>query len=66
MNKKILKLQGRFTITAPNSANDFTALITPLQVVKDGDSVLEIRFTQNSYKVFEVSIMAQKPILRKN
>lgn len=66
MNKKILKPEGRFTITAPNAANDFTTLITPLQVEKDGDSVLEIRFKHNSYKVFEVSIMAQKPILRKN
>ncbi len=66
MNKKILKPEGRFTITTPNKANDFTALITPLQVVKDGDSILEVRFKHNSYKVFEVSIMAQKPILRKN
>ena len=66
MNKKVLKPEGRFTITSPNSANDYTALITPLQVEKDADSVLEVRFTHNSFKVFEVSVMAQKPILRKN
>lgn len=66
MNKNILKPEGRFTITAPNASNDYTALITPLQVVKDGDSVLEVQFKHNSFKVFEVSVMAQKPILRKN
>jgi len=66
MNKEILKPEGRFTITSPNSSNDYTALITPLQVVKNADSVLEVRFTHNSFKVFEISVMAQKPILRKN
>jgi hypothetical protein len=66
MNKEVLKPEGRFTITAPNASNEYTALITPLQVVKDGDSILEVRFTHSSFKVFEVSVMAQKPILRKN
>lgn len=66
MNKDILKPEGRFTITTPNASNDYTALVTPLQVVKDADSVLEVRFKHNSFKVFEVSVMAQKPILRKN
>ena len=66
MNKEILKPEGRFTITSPNASNDYTALITPLQVEKNADSVLEIRFKHNSFKVFEISVMAQKPILRKN
>jgi len=66
MNKNVLKNEGRFMITSPNAENDYTALITPLQTEKDGDSVLEVRFDHNSYKVFEVSVMAQKPILRKN
>ncbi len=66
MNKKLLKPEGRFTITAPNAKNNYTALIAPLEVVKGGDSVFEVRFKHNSFKVFEVSINAQEPILRKN
>jgi len=66
MNKKLLKPEGRFTITAPSSENNYTALIAPLEVVKNGDSVFEVRFKNNSFKVFEVSINAQEPILRKN
>ena len=66
MNKKLLKPEGRFTITSPNSKNNYTALIAPLEVVKNGDSVFEVRFKHNSFKVFEVSINAQEPILRKN
>ncbi|MBL1206399.1 MAG: hypothetical protein D8M58_13425 [Calditrichaeota bacterium] len=66
MNKKLLKAEGRFTITAPSEDNNYTALIAPLEVVKDGDSVFEVHFKHNSLKVFEVSINAQEPILRKN
>lgn len=66
MNKKVLKPEGRFTITAPTSENNYTALIAPLEVVKNGDSVYEVQFKHNSFKVFEVSINAQEPILRKN
>lgn len=66
MNKKILKPEGRFTITTPNAKNNYTAMLSPLSVEKDADSVLEVRFKSNGLKVFEVSLMAQKPILRKN
>ena len=66
MNKKILKPQGRFTITTPNAKNNYTALLTPLSVEKNADSVLEVRFKYKGLRVFEVSLMAQKPILRKN
>jgi hypothetical protein len=65
-NKKLLKNEGRFTISSPTEENDYEAQITPLQVNKTGDNVLEIRFKYNSFKVFEVSIMAQKPIIKKN
>ncbi len=66
MNKKLLKNEGRFTITAPTAANGYECQITPLQVVKDGDSVLEVRFKHKSFKVFEISVMAQRPIMKKN
>jgi len=65
-NKKLLKNEGRFSITSPTAENDYEAQITPLQVNKTGDNVLEIRFNYNSFKVFEVSVMAQKPIIKKN
>jgi len=66
MNKKVLKPEGRFSITAPDAKNNYTVLLAPLEVVKDGDSVFEVQFKHNSFKVFEVSINAQEPILRKN
>ncbi len=65
-NKKTLKNEGRFTITAPDPDNDYIAQITPLQVNKTGDNVLEIRFSYDAYKALEISILAQKPIIKKN
>ncbi len=65
-NRKLLKNEGRFTITAPDPNNDYIAQITPLQVNKKGNNVLEIRFTYNAFKVLEISVMAQKPIIKKN
>jgi len=66
MNKKMLKPEGRFTITTPNASNNYTALLSPLSVEKNQDSVLEVRFKYKGFKVLEISLKAQKPILRKN
>jgi hypothetical protein len=65
-NQKVLKNEGRFTITAPDPDNDYIAQITPLQVNKTGNNVIEIRFEYNAFKVLEISVMAQKPIIKKN
>jgi len=65
-NGKLLKNEGRFTITAPDPNNDYIAQITPLQVNKTGNNVLEIRFSYNAFKVLEISVLAQKPIIKKN
>jgi hypothetical protein len=65
-NKNILKNEGRFSITAPTAENGYEVQITPLQVNKTGNNILEIRFDFNAFKVFEVSVMAQKPIMKKN
>ena len=65
-NKKLLKNEGRFTISAPSADTNYEMQITPLQVNKTGNNVLEIVFDYDSYKVFEFSIMAQKPIIKKN
>ncbi len=66
MNGKVLKNEGRFTITAPTKDNDYICLITPLQVNKEGNNILEVRFKYVAFKVLEVSVMAQRPIIRKN
>ncbi len=66
MNGKLLKNEGRFTITAPTYKNDYECQITPLSVDKGGENVLEVIFKHPAFKVFEVSVMAQKPIIRKN
>jgi hypothetical protein len=66
MNKKLLKNEGRFSITAPSAANNYISKVAPLQVNKSGDNVLEVRFQANSFKVYEISVMAQKPLMKKH
>jgi len=66
LNKKPLKNEGRFSITAPTSGNNYECQITPLQVNKEGQNILEVRFNHTAYKVLEVSVMAQRTIIRKN
>jgi hypothetical protein len=66
MNKKLLKNEGRFSITAPDPANSYISKVAPLQVNKSGDNVLEVHFKANSFRVYEVSIMAQKPLMKKH
>ncbi|MCF8242700.1 MAG: hypothetical protein K9J16_15080 [Melioribacteraceae bacterium] len=61
-----IKNEGRIKITSPTPTNDFEAQISPVQMEKEGSNILEVRFTHNSFKVFEVSTMAQKPIIKKN
>jgi hypothetical protein len=66
INDVPIKNEGRFRITAPTAENDYESLITPVQMDKGGKNILEVRFTQQGFKVFEVSAMAQVPIIRKN
>jgi hypothetical protein len=65
-NGKLLKNEGRFTILAPTRENGYECKITPLQVEKTGNNILEVTFTHPSFRVFEISVMGQKPIIRKN
>ena len=65
-NKKVLKNEGRFTISAPSAANDYECQITPVQMNKQGNNYLEVTFTYPAFKVIPVSIMVQKPIIKKN
>ncbi len=66
INNTPIKNEGRFTITAPTAANDYESQISPVQMDKEGRNILEIRFKYPGFKVFEISTMAQVPIIRKN
>ena len=65
INKKQIKNEGRFHITAPTSANNYESQITPVQISKGSTNILEIKLKYDGFRAFEVSIMAQKPIIRK-
>ncbi len=66
INNNIIKNEGRVKITAPTSSNDYETQISPVQMDKDGRNILEVRFKYPGYKVFKISAMAQKPIIKKN
>jgi hypothetical protein len=66
MNKDPIKNEGRYTITAPMASNDYECQVTPVRMQKDQDNILEIHFNNAKYKPFQISVMAQKPIIKKN
>jgi hypothetical protein len=66
LNKRPIKNEGRFRITAPVAANNYESQISPVQMDKAGNNVLEVHFKYPGFKVFEVSAMAQVPLIRKN
>lgn len=66
MNKNVLKNEGRFSITAPTAENEYECQITPVQMKKDENNFLDVYFNHNSFKVLTVSVMVQKPIIKKN
>ncbi len=66
IDRKPIKNEGRYRITAPGPENNYESLITPVQTDREGNSVLEVRFRYPGYRAFEVSAMAQVPIIRKN
>jgi hypothetical protein len=66
INDVPIKNEGRYRITAPTAENDYESLITPVQMDKGGKNILEVRFKQSAFKVYEISVMAQVPIIRKN
>jgi hypothetical protein len=66
INNSLIKNEGRFRITSPSADNNYESLITPVQMDKGKENILEVRFTSPTFKVFEVSAMAQVPIIRKN
>jgi hypothetical protein len=65
-NKNLLKNEGRFSIGAPTPENNYECQITPVQMNKNKNNVFEISFTYPAFKPFPLSIMVQKPIIKKN
>ena len=62
---------GPFGVTDPFATSDpldnlFRGFFRPVQMDKEGKNILEVRFRYPGFRVFEVSAMAQVPIIRKN
>lgn len=66
LDKEPLKSEGRFTITTPSAANGYECQITPVRMKKDGNNFLDIYFKHDALTVLPVSVMVQKPIIKKN
>ena len=66
LDKKPIRNEGRFRITAPLPDNDYESQISPVQMDKAGNNILEVRFKHQGFEVLEISTMAQVPIIRKN
>jgi hypothetical protein len=66
MNKKPLKNEGRFTITAPTAANEYECQATPVRMNPDKSNYLEVYFKYPAFRPIPVSVMAQKPIIKKH
>ncbi|MBN1397346.1 MAG: hypothetical protein JXA06_04865 [Bacteroidetes bacterium] len=66
LNKKVIKTEGHMRITAPSADNNYEAQITPVDIPKDGENIIEVQFNYPAFQLFEVSVMAQVPIIRKN
>lgn len=66
LNKKELRNEGRFSISAPSAANNYECQITPVQMNKGKGNILEITFSRNTFSVYPISVMVQKPIIKKN
>jgi len=66
LNKKVVKTEGYMRITAPSADNNYEAQITPVEISKDGENIIEVQFNYPSFQLFEISVMAQVPIIRKN
>jgi len=66
LNKNLIKNEGRFTITAPTGENNYECQISPIRMIKDKNNYLAVYFEHKSFKPIPISIMVQKPIIKKN
>ena len=65
-NGKIIKNEGRYMIVAPSAQNNYECQVGPLQMIKTSNNILTVRFKKDGLKVFQISVMAQKPIIKKH
>ncbi len=65
-NGKEIKNEDRYTIVAPGPENNYECQVGPLQINKGGNNILEVRFSKKAFKVYQISVMAQKPIIKKH
>ncbi len=65
-NGETIKNEGRYTITAPGPENNYECQVGPLQIVKTSNNIMEVRFNKSAFKVYQISVMAQKPIIKKH
>ncbi len=65
-NGEVIKNEGRYTIVAPGPDNNYECQVGPLQMVKTRNNILEVRFNKPGFKVYQISVMAQKPIIKKH
>ncbi len=61
-----IKSEDRYTIIAPGPENDYECQVGPLQITKGKANIFEVRFTKKAFKVYQISVMAQKPIIKKH
>jgi hypothetical protein len=66
LNKNPLKNEGRFSISSPTAENGYECQISPVQTQKEGRNILDIYFNHKSFKAYPISVMLQKPIIKKN
>jgi hypothetical protein len=66
LNDKPLKNEGRFRITAPTAENNFECQIGPVRMKPDYNNKLDIFFWHPSHRIHTVSVMVQKPIIKKH
>ena len=65
MDGKEIKNEGRYSITSPDPKDNYKMQVTPVQAKKGKTNVFEIVFTHPEFKVFEISAMLQRPIVKK-
>jgi hypothetical protein len=66
LDNKPIKNEGRYRITSPSAESDYISLISPVEMKRTGRNIVEVRFEYPTERVFQVSAMAQPPIIRKN
>lgn len=66
LDKQPLMSEGRFSITTPTAENGYESQITPVRMNKDANNFLDIYFNHESLTVLPISVMVQKPIIKKN